>query len=402
MSNAWRLLAMGFVTAALAACSSWPGSEPKTPLAAGPTECQIVYDAGSSGTRLFIYEKTAVGWTEHAGPKTSALADPVRQIRGRTHADVDAVAQEVVAQLDVMRQAGPLDSKGKPAWKAMDWTARCRISQAMVLATAGMRVAEQENREQSRLLWQSVKAKLATRLGPFVQVTARTLTGFEEGLYAWLAVRDGRAGDTRFGIVEMGGASAQVAFPCPGCEPGDDAVRVLRLDGRALTFYSYSFLGLGQDEAPKVLGVPPACAYGVKLALPGWARADCAGRIDLQAASGAGLVDPYNHAGPKKGTSRSIPTGRADVSQWLLTGAFNYHDADAVDRCCGSRGACFNEATSCHRAVYLDKFLDTLNVPVASQRADASWTLGAVLCAQSGCLKEAPPPVCRWSAQGCL
>jgi GDA1/CD39 (nucleoside phosphatase) family len=396
LKNLRSAMALGLLFL-LAACAGPPG---------GPTDsaarvaCQIVFDAGSSGTRLYLYAKRGDTWTEHAGPKTLALADPVRQIRGKVHADIDDVTTQVVAQLDRIAQAGPPDSKGQPEWAAFDWAKQCRVTDAMVLATAGMRIAEHENALQSQALWSSLQSKLQARVGPGVRVAARTLTGFEEGLFAWLAVRDGR-GDSRFGIAEMGGASAQVTFPCPDCDAADDAVRLVRVQGAPLQMYSYSFLGLGQDEAPKTLGQPASCAYGIGLTQPGWQRSDCASRIAL--AGPTGLRDPYNFgAGGERGTQRAIPTARAAVGGWVLTGAFNYLDASAVGQCCMSQGACFEAPSSCFRALYLDKYLDQLGIPPQSPRADVSWTKGAVLCAESQCLQQAAPPRCRWSAKGCL
>lgn len=398
------LMSLVFLLAGCAGMSG-PGA-PGGVAGAGQTDCQIVFDAGSSGTRLFVYAKGSQGWVEHAGPKTVALADPVRQIRGKKHADLDSVTNEVVAQLDRIRQAGPASAQGKPAWEAFDWVSQCRVTDAMVLATAGMRIAEHEDPVQSKVLWSSLQRKLQVRLGAGPRVVARTLTGFEEGLYAWLAVSESRA-DSRFGIAEMGGASAQVAFPCAGCDPADDAVRSVQVKGESLKIYSYSFLGLGQDEAPKTLGLPAGCAHGVGLQMPGWQRSDCASRIDLAAASG--LRDPYNFdtraapgAARARGTARAIPTARADVGGWVLTGAFNYLNPQAVSQCCQNQNACYEAPTSCFRAVYLDKYLDSLGIPVAAPKADVSWTQGAVLCAASQCLQQAPAPVCRWSASGCL
>ncbi|MFI5391458.1 MAG: nucleoside phosphatase, partial [Bacteriovoracales bacterium] len=48
-------------------------------------DCRIIFDAGSSGTRLYIYEKGSGenAWIEHEGPKVEAIADPVREIRGK-------------------------------------------------------------------------------------------------------------------------------------------------------------------------------------------------------------------------------------------------------------------------------------------------------------------------------
>lgn len=418
MTHAWRglsaagLLSRAAVLAGVAFLAGCAGLRTPAPGAADagapPVACQIVYDAGSSGTRLFVYAREGSGWREQAGPKTVALADPVRQIRGKTHADIDAVTTGVVEQLDRIRQDGPASRNGKPEWQAFDWTRHCRVTDAMVLATAGMRIAEQEDRERSRQLWTQLKSKLQARLGAEVRVQARTLTGFEEGLYAWLAAREGRL-DNRFGIAEMGGASAQVSFPCPDCEAGDDAVRSVRVKDQTLRFYSYSFLGLGQDEAPKVLGVDASCRYGVALTQPGWKRSDCADRIDLTRSTD--LKDPYNFgssppaadARRDRGTTRRIPTDRAAIDGWVLTGAFNFLKSDAVQQCCEQQSACFEAPTSCFRAVYLDKYLGNLGIPVTSPRADVSWTHGAVVCSESRCLEAATPaPVCRWSASGCL
>ncbi len=79
-----------------------------------------------------------------------------------------------------------------------------------------------------------------------MKVTTRTLTEYEEGLYAWLALRELEA-DGDFGVAEMGGASLQVTFPCPYCE----TARPVRVKDQILPVFSHSFLGWGQDEAWK-------------------------------------------------------------------------------------------------------------------------------------------------------
>lgn len=378
------------------------------PEGAGPDRvaCQIVFDAGSSGTRLFVYAQQGAEWREFAGPRSGALADPIRQIRGKTHADLDAVTAEVVALLDAMRRSGPPDRNGRPQWEAFDWPARCRVTDAMVLATAGMRLAEQDDAGRSRELWAGLSRRLRDRVGPDARIQARTLTGFEEAVYAWLAVQASR-GDQAFGIAEMGGASAQVAFPCPTCDPQDDAVRTILVRGRGVQMFGHSFLGLGQDEAPRALGFPAACAYGIGLRMSGWTRQACASGIDLIRSGGA-WVDPWNFSpqtsggSPVRGALREIPLARAAVDQWLLTGAFRFMSPQAVEDCCENQRACFQAPTACFRAVYLEKLLSALGIPAEAPRVDTGWTLGAVLCAESACLGSAPPPVCRWLAGGCL
>lgn len=399
------LACVGSAVLLIAGCTTAP-TGPGTAAATAPA-CHAVFDAGSSGTRLYFYVQNAKavgGWDELEGPKVSALADPVREIRGKKNSDLDAVTTEVAGALDLIAKDGPMTSKGKPEWQAYDWSKQCRLASVMIYATAGMRIAEQEKPEQSLALWTTVRNKLQHRVGAGVPVKARTLTGFEEGLYAWLAVRaevSAKTGADAVGIAEMGGASAQVTFPCPDCDPADDAVRTVTLDGKATRMYSYSFLGLGQDEAPKVLGQPANCAYGVGKTQPGWKKQDCADPIQISVPQG--IKDPYNYQGGTLGAYRVIPTSKAAVKDWYLTGAFFYSNDSDIPNCCLTDGKCFEAATACFRPIYLEKFLQTLQVPASSQKMDVSWTQGAVLCEAQQCLKAATPaPVCRWSGKGCL
>lgn len=365
----------------------------------GLPSCYILYDAGSSGTRLYVYERQGIDWVEHSGPKASAIADPIRQIHDKTLSDIDSVTSEIVAALDGMQANGPPLGNGKPQWLAFNWPKQCHIKAAFVYATAGMRIAEQENREKSIALWSLLNQKLRAKLGSTVLVNTRTLTGYEEGLYAFLAVRNLTKQD-KIGVAEMGGASAQVTFPCPTCDISDDAVQFVIVDDSPRLIYSYSFLGLGQDEAPKTLGMDKACSYGIGETQPNWQVNDCAKKINLS--DSQGIRDPYNFNGGQRGTHRKIPSDQADVGNWYLTGAFNYLDPKQIDTCCISRGKCHNAATSCFRSVYLDKYLQLLNIPKSAEKINANWTLGAAICAADDCLQKPKPWVCRWSDRGCL
>ena len=80
--------------------------------------CHAIYDAGSSGTRLYLYQQTVATqqsamqqggqWLSHEGPKVAALADPIREIRGKNWADASSVIDDVVQALEDLRQDGPL------------------------------------------------------------------------------------------------------------------------------------------------------------------------------------------------------------------------------------------------------------------------------------------------------
>ena len=389
-----HLISMTLISSVLLASAAWRASD-----------CHIIYDAGSSGTRLYIYQQQGEQWLTHTGPKVSALADPVREIRGKTWADAGRVTDEVIAALADIRVPGP-DSKGKPKWPAFDWQQQCDVKSARVLATAGMRIAEQENRLHARELWQMLSKKLSTTVGSGVTVDTRTITGFEEGLYAWLALRDDRDSND-YGIAEMGGASAQITFPCTDCDNSHNAVRTVLVDGKSVKMYSYSFLGLGQDEAPKTLtdagasGVPAECAYNIGARQPGWQPASCGTEIHLT--DSQGVKDPYNYEAGIHGAHNQPPIQHNSPSQWFLTGAFAHMAPTDVASCCEDGGQCYNQEYSCFSSVYRLKYLDTLSIPSTSDKADASWTAGANICGATDCLSEAKSaPICRWSDEGCL
>ena len=106
------------------------------------TACQVIYDAGSSGTRLYIYQQTAEGWVKHIGPTMAALADPVRGNRNKSMADAEVLTDNIVAAVNDIQKGGPLKKDGSFEWLGFDWPAQCRLDKVAVYATAGMRLAE--------------------------------------------------------------------------------------------------------------------------------------------------------------------------------------------------------------------------------------------------------------------
>jgi hypothetical protein len=328
--------------------------------------CHIIYDAGSSSTRLFVYQRTASGWQAQRGPVTDALADPVRGNRGKTMQDAGAVVDDIVMALEDLRHDGPAGSAGEPEWPGFDWKKQCRVESAAVYATAGMRMAEQLRPRASSQLWQMLDQKLSAALQ--VDVTARSLTGYEEGLFAWLAKRQAEP-DGNFGLAEMGGASMQVTFPCRACQSS----RPVRVNGQTMPIYSRSLLGWGQDEAWKKYSHLPACQVGSGNFDPGWTAADCAQGMEGFRAAITGIVDNIKPAGSLR---------------WYISDAFRYlQDADIDDYCRQGIESSFQPVSACFRAVYLNNILDALGLTGIAEKSEVSWTLGAVVCTDTRCLK---------------
>lgn len=356
------LLLLSVLVLCMGACTS---QEERPQSASDVRPCSIIYDAGSKRTRLYIYQQTAAGWVKHRGPKTSALADPVRGIRGKSMADAHSVVEEVIAALENIRRDGPLNKKGVPQWPAFDWQRECSTGDVSVYATAGMRLAQQQDAGSSAVLWKMLKDRLSATVG--MPVTARTLSGYEEGLFAWLAKREEEA-DGRFGVAEMGGASIQVTFPCADC----DTTRPVKVKGEIEHIYSHSFLGWGQDEAWKNFGSSPACARGAGKDNPDWRMADCA--VGMSA---------FSNVAAKIENFVSAEHGL----RWYLSDAFRYmHSSDIDEFCRQGKNSGFEPVSSCFRAVYLQNVIGSLGLPADSQTTDINWTLGAVVCTSTGCL----------------
>ena len=347
----------------MAACSSTPERVQPDPDASA---CYIIYDAGSSATRLFIYEETGSGWLKHKGPETDALSDPVRRNRGKSMSDANNVIANILIALDNIRRDGPVDENGDPEWPAFDWRSRCIVKAAAVFATAGMRLAEVQDPRNSALIWRNLNERLSTKLG--MSVTTRSLTEYEEGLYAWLALRELRS-DGDFAVAEMGGVSLQVTFPCPFCE---NATRV-RVKDETVPVFGHSFLGWGQDEAWRKFRNSSACAWGAGLKDPNWRVDDCEAAMVEFAESAAEVSRKVESSGNMR---------------WYLTSAFSYMQNTDIDHFCrkGINDG-FQPESSCFRAVYLQNVLDSLSVPSNYELSKVNWTLGAVVCTATRCLE---------------
>lgn len=347
----------------VAACTSSPER-----LKPGPdaSACYIIYDAGSSATRLFVYQETATGWLNHKGPKTGALSDPIRGTRGKSMADANNLINDVLLALDDMHRDGPADKNGESQWTAFDWQQNCSTKAVAVYATAGMRLAEKQDAINSALLWTKLNDRLSEKLG--VSVTTRTLTEYEEGLYSWLAIRESRD-DESFGVAEMGGVSLQVTYPCPFCGTAPK----VKVKGQIIPVFGHSFLGWGQDEAWRKFGGLTACAWGAGLKIPNW-------EVDACEASMVGFAE-----------ASADVTGMVKDSgdlHWYLTSAFSHMQNTDIDNFCRKGiNSGFDPESSCFRAVYLQSVLDTLALPDDYELSDVNWTLGAVVCTATRCLE---------------
>jgi hypothetical protein len=200
-----------------------------------------VVDAGSSGSRIHLYQASHTS-------EGMAIAD-VAQLES-------AGADGLSSYQAQSEQAGPQGMQ--PLLQALnDWLLARRIGRNTVpvdvLATAGMRLLEQNDGPAAQAIYRSVRRAILDngyRAGEL-----RTISGDEEGLYAWADVNylhgNFQQEHRTAGLVEVGGASAQVAYETS--QRSHPHAHAVNIGGASYTVLSVSFLGLGQNEARKAM-----------------------------------------------------------------------------------------------------------------------------------------------------
>lgn len=224
----------GTRTTRLIGCSVFVLMALLTQVTAAQETYKAVVDAGSSGTRLYLYKKTSgsgVAAIETLLETRPKEAKGLSSFRTRANA---AGPEEI----------GPL-VEALAAYLKTHHIDRQRVS-VSVLATAGMRLIPVE---QARPIYASVQQTFVSQ--GFTVERVATLPGQDEGLYAWVDLNylKGNFAPTRptVGIVEVGGASSQVAFASPAARPPQG--RSVSLNGTTHQVVVVSYLGLGQNQA---------------------------------------------------------------------------------------------------------------------------------------------------------
>jgi Golgi nucleoside diphosphatase len=206
-------------------------------LAFGSKECAILIDAGSSGSRFYIYSWTAENdsWTDDVPSDLSAeksyeVEPGIIEYYENTAAmemEFQAGLDEVIAYVEGEEDRCQ-NTEDIPIW---------------LMSTAGLRT--ESNSDVKNILddigvWFVANA-------PFDWKYGRLLSGEEEATYAWIAtnyVLDLFGDGEKVGIIEMGGQSFQIAFIPDDGIIMDDSYD-LELFGKTYRIYANSWNGFG-------------------------------------------------------------------------------------------------------------------------------------------------------------
>jgi hypothetical protein len=264
-----------------------------------------VIDAGSSGTRLFLYrvEPGPFARVEKLLEKefpTMASGAKEDGINNFVRPDDPAAEATVVPEI-----IDPLLEH------AREFLAGLGVEPAQVevnlLATAGMRYAEGlHGRPAIERLYGTIHAGIS-RHGFQLGEVRTTCGSEEEGVWTWINLNDVlyhafEGGHEPVGIVEVGGSSLQLTFPTDEDPDAVAHVHRVELAGRRFAVSCRSFLGLGQDDARKEMrrrlgpegsavcfpgGFRAATDHGDMLDGVGMHRLATDGRYDFPACSAA-------------------------------------------------------------------------------------------------------------------
>jgi apyrase len=216
----------------------------------------IIVDAGSSGSRLHLFQYDDSKplpvindiFSENITPGLSSFANQAASAGESLKKLFDDAADQLKAQ---------------------------QIDQATVsvdiLASAGMRLLTPETQQ---AIYNNINDYLKKHY-TFTIHAIETIPGKMEGIYGWLDVnylakRFESDTDKTMGIIDMGGASTEIAFATTDTSKSDDEM-TLKVAGKSYLVYSKSFLGAGQDKAREAMntGADSASCYPVSYTYSG-------------------------------------------------------------------------------------------------------------------------------------
>ena len=214
----------------------------------------IVFDAGSSSTRVHVFELDVVRRGTRLPAVRAHFEAPRRASPGLADLELESDHADTEAALDARMEAyfSPLVRFAESVVPA---SARAETS-TLLMATAGVRALPEPRAEHVLARCRTVLRRSAfakTKRAAFTDASVRLITGADEGLYAWIAANYAAGTlheppERTVGVVELGGASAQVTFR-PEKKPPRAYRAELVVADRKWAVYTHSALGLGLDAA---------------------------------------------------------------------------------------------------------------------------------------------------------
>ncbi len=204
-------------------------------------EYMVLIDAGSTGSRIYIYGLEPRKYGNVPGITELDSKDVEPGISDYCEAE-NKIRENIDSLIKRAEEKVPDAKKGK--------------TKLYVLATAGMRLI---NENKAKMIINIIENFLKEKKFNFKGV--KVISGKYEGLYGWLAINylDDRFDprDVREGLLEMGGASTQIAYGTN--ESSNENIEVRELRFKKYNIFCKSYLGLGSDEFRKDFEETESC-----------------------------------------------------------------------------------------------------------------------------------------------
>ncbi|KAK8484366.1 hypothetical protein V6N11_049640 [Hibiscus sabdariffa] len=205
------------------------------------TKFGIIIDGGSTGTRIHVF-RYRVGRSRNLVFDFKEGSDSLKVNPGlSTYGEQpEAVSDSLGELLEFGRKKVPKEQWGE--------------TEIRLMATAGLRLLDDELQDK---ILEECRKVLRVSGFKFHDEWASVITGSDEGVYAWIVANyalgtlGGNPLDTT-GIIELGGASAQVTFVSSEFMPSKFS-RSIKFGNVTYNLYSHSFLHFGQDVAHESL-----------------------------------------------------------------------------------------------------------------------------------------------------
>lgn len=280
----------------------------------------VVLDAGSSGTRVYIYR-----WLENSVDRLETSAPVLPELETK-----DKWTKKVHPGVSTFGEAPDLVGPDhlQPLLKhALEYIPKDAVPNTPIflLATAGMRLLpETQQKDLVQNICSYIKSETQFSI-PDCGVHVQVISGETEGLYGWIAANyllggfdspqdhDHGKGHHTYGFLDMGGASAQIAFAPNATEAEKHAndltlLRLRTMNGNPQEYRVFvtTWLGFGANEARRryvedleetyavdgILEVPDPCLpSGVRLNFDGSVVSDDGPSLSNHYLHGVGRFD---------------------------------------------------------------------------------------------------------------
>jgi len=216
----------------------------------------VIIDAGSSGSRIYVYK-----WPHRKDHSTIPVVTPLTPDNQLAIHQVRSFNKEVQGKDKITPGIATLDPSQVKGYlqDLLDYANDCVPSgdrgrtPIFLFATAGMRLLENETKKEAIL--QAVRDTFSESPYNFADKDERVriISGAQEGVYGWVTVNylknilfNDDAKNHTFGALDLGGASLQNTFLPTEAPKADE--NVLPLPNNVFELYAHSYLRFGQDQ----------------------------------------------------------------------------------------------------------------------------------------------------------